>query len=589
MGKKDKGNAAEKLARKIAKLEAFAADKSNPKPDRKAARREAEALQGAALEAVAPDEIVEGGAGIPDDASSDEKESARAAKLRAAAAMKATDAPEPEAEAPSDAALAARVHAKRTLRKAGLLVEGDAGEVIVDPDDVPRDRADLVDAYNVLIGSRGGHYLTSESERAEIDARLGGAAEPEAKPEAVTIADDPEPSAVGFVGEDEQAAATDDAAPVTIAEHVAVEVETEQGREFAVGAAVHPEPVTVADDFAQPSDAPAALETNGLGQYKIQRPSDGKLVGYTRVTTYIDNLEDKSALTSWKMRVLLEGLAVNETQVGTRAEGETLPPHLLAELRDSIHSRDVAIARAQKASRKGKLKPGELGGLVEEAWAGYKRVANRVAEAALDLGGVKDKAAKGTSLHALCELHDLEGIDAIAAKLEAGEISPADFDDVESYARALKRAGVKVIPELMEQVVVNDDLKVAGRLDRVVLYRFPGTQRAVRCVLDIKSGRLDFGAGKIAQQLELYATSSAYDLETHERTDLKLSRSKALVLHLPAGRAEAELYEVDLIAGRRGNRLSAEVRQWRNEGKRAIDLKAPLVPPAGADAEGGEQ
>ncbi len=578
MSKKDK-TPAEQLARKIAKLEAIVADKGGyTKPERKAALAalaELSAVDTTPTEPAAftPAEIDAAAERVLADkgASDGAKEKARAAKLRAAAAMKEGDAAD-EPEPVSDGDLAARVHAKRALRKAGLLSEGAGLELAVDPDAVPRGDAALVEAYNLVIGTTTGHYLTSDAERAAIDERIApktpAAAEPIAEPDAIPTPE-PEPE------------------PVAIAEHVAVEVETEQGREFAVGAIV--EAVTVADDFAQPSDAPRELETNGLGQYKIERPSDGKLVGYTRVTTYIDNLEDKSALTKWKMRVMLEGLAVNELQVGTRAEGETLPPHLLAELRDSIHVRDVAISKAQKASRKGKLKAGELGALIDEAWAGYKRVADRVAEAALELGGVKEKAAKGTSLHALCELYDLEGIDAVAAKLDAGEITPADFDDVESYARALKLAGVKVIPELIEQVVVNDELKVAGRLDRVVLYKFPGAARAVRCVLDIKSGRLDFGAGKIAQQLELYATAHGYDLDTHERTDLKLSRSKALVLHLPAGRAEAELYEVDLVAGRRGNRLSADVRQWRNEGRRAIDLKAPLVPAAGAQAEGGEE
>ena len=36
-----------------------------------------------------------------------------------------------------------------------------------------------------------------------------------------------------------------------------------------------------------------------------------------------------------------------------------------------------------------------------------------------------------------------------------------------------------------------------------------------------------------------------------------------------------------LTLGRRGNRLAGEVRTWRNEGKRAIDLKADLLATAG--------
>ena len=522
-------------------------------------------------------------------ASDGAKAKARAAQLRAAASMKGGDEPEAKpAEPVDDGEIAARVHAKRALRKAGLLTEGAGGELIVDPDAVPRERADLVEAYNLLIGTRGGQYLTSDDERAAIDARVSGKGKPAEPPAEIDGPAEPD----GPVEAVDLTAPHPLAEPVTIAEHEAVEVETETGREFAVGPAVAQ---PLADlPLNKPSDAPATLETDGLGRYKIKRLEDGKLVGYTRVTTYIDNLEDKSALDKWRRRILLEGLALNEVEVGTRAEGETIPEHLLARLRDALHRRDVAIEKARKAERKGKLKTGELGELIEDAWRDYKHEADRIAEAALELGGVKDAARKGTDLHALTELHDREGIDAVVALLDAGEITRADFDDVEAYARALKVAGVKVLPEYIEQVVVDDERRVAGRLDRVALYRFPGTARAVRCVLDVKTGRLDYGAGKIAQQLELYAGAQAYDLETHERHDMKLSRTRALVLSLPPGRAEATLHEVDLVLGRRGNKLSGEVRQWRNEGKRAIDLKVDLAAPSAAraftpDAEAGDE
>jgi hypothetical protein len=78
--------------------------------------------------------------------------------------------------------------------------------------------------------------------------------------------------------------------------------------------------------------------------------------------------------------------------------------------------------------------------------------------------------------------------------LTDGKISPADLRDVEAYAEAMQRAGVKVLD--IERTVVNDELGVAGRLDRTVMVRLPGAQRATRMVGDIKTGRLDFGAGQ---------------------------------------------------------------------------------------------
>lgn len=648
MGKKDKAEKAKDPGKRIAKLQAIIDDKDRySKPERKAAKAElqsivdsveaqymretaeadaivaekmretAEAYSKAA--AFTPDEIDAAAERVLADgnASDGAKESARAAKMRAAAARNAkpeTDGDEPPA--PSEGDLAARVHAKRALRKAGLLTEGDGGALVVDPEAVPRGDAALVEAYNLVIGTTTGRYLTSDDEREAIAERIapkprkakadelvveiGGETVAAPQPDPVAIADGIEaaarkgkaPKALKLAkpsdadGPDPLATGPGDAIPapepVTIAEHEVVEVETETGREFAVGEKVAarnaPDGLPVDAGFVKPSDAPVQLETDGLGRYKIMNPETGKLGGYTRVTTYIDNLEDKSALTKWKLRIALEGLALNEVEAGTaRDHGETLPPHLLAEVRDAMHARDVAIAKARKAERKGKLKTGELGEIIDDAMRDYKRAADAIVETALAIGGVKDAAQKGTDLHALTELHDREGLDAVVALLDAGEITRADFDDVEAYARALRVAGVKVLPELIEQVVVDDERKVAGRLDRVVMYRFPGTQRAVRCVLDVKTGRLDFGTGKIAQQLELYSGGKAYDLDTHERTDLKLSRTKALVLHLPPGKAVATLHEVDLVAGRRGNALSGQVRQWRNEGKRAIDLKVDLA------------
>ncbi len=208
---------------------------------------------------------------------------------------------------------------------------------------------------------------------------------------------------------------------------------------------------------------------------------------------------------------------------------------------------------------------------------------NALADEVFEIGGGREKATKGTDIHALCDLHDREGIVAVGDLLTEGKITPADMADVEAYAEAMRKLGAKVIEA--ERVVVNDELKVAGRLDRVVMVKLPGETRARRRVLDIKTGRVDYGAGKIAQQIEMYAGSKGYDLNTHEREDLKLDRTKGILLHLPAGEGRATAHVVDLTLGRRGNKLAAEVRAWRNEGKRAIDLKADVVAALEAESE----
>lgn len=348
------------------------------------------------------------------------------------------------------------------------------------------------------------------------------------------------------------------------------EVETETGRIFEAGSA------EAVESFGQPSEAPRTdFEVNGNGQYKVKRESDGKIVGYTRVTTYIDCLEDKTALTDWKMRLLLEGVAT--------ADGIDSSETVTDRIRLLVHNRDVAIAKARKADRKGKLEPGTLGPIVNAAWAEFKKGMNALADEVFEIGGGREKATKGTDIHALCDLYDREGIVAVGDLLTEGKITPADMADVEAYAEAMRKLGAKVIEA--ERVVVNDELKVAGRLDRVVMVKLPGETRARRRVLDIKTGRVDYGAGKIAQQIEMYSGSKGYDLDTHEREDLKLDRTKGILLHLPAGEGRATAHVVDLTLGRRGNKLAAEVRAWRNEGKRAIDLKADVVAALEAESE----
>jgi len=604
---------AEKTARKIAKLEAFIADKSHSKPERKAAKAELAERREAALaahvvteeheaEGVKPGDIVDGApiqappltdveqgptpAAIiaaadrvlaEPNASPGARESADRARTKAlAATMKAQPEPAPVAEPVDDGEVAARVQAKRLLRKAGLVTESETGgALIVDPDAVPRYNPALVAAYNRVVGVTTGHYLTSDDERAAIDARVKApdAVEPEPTPEPERESDDevdaptPEPERVAVEPEPEPD-------PVTIAEHEAVAVETEKGREFAVG----PPVAAAAHDIAKPSEAPVALEQNGLGQYKIKHPDTGKIVGYTRVTTYIANLEDTSALDKWKQRILLEGLVANETAVGTtERSADTVPPHLLSIMRDAIHERELAIAKARKADRKGKLLPGELAEKVEAAVRAFKKIAGDIAQQALDLGGVRDAATKGTDLHALTELCDEHGLDAVQVELDAGRITPADYADIAAYDEAMRRAGLKVLER--EVVVVDDARRVAGRLDKIVLGKATAdAARASRMVADVKTGRIDYGAGKIAQQLGLYAGAKAYDLETHERRAHGASRTVALLIHLPAGTATCFIYAVDLKVGAIGNRLSGEVRAWRSAGKKAVsavDLAAP--------------
>ena len=82
-------------------------------------------------------------------------------------------------------------------------------------------------------------------------------------------------------------------------------------------------------------------------------------------------------------------------------------------------------------------------------------------------------------------------------------------------------------------------------------------------ILDLKTGRLDYGAGKIAQQLAVYANSKDYDPETGERSDQDVCTHYGIVVHLPQGTGEATVHVVDLVAGWEAVKLSSQVREHR--------------------------
>lgn len=445
-------------------------------------------------------------------------------------------------KAEDDASIKARVAKKREAREA-LATEATA---------IDRGDEAAVREYNERAVKLDATLLTSNAEKAKVKAR-GESSHPD-KGGLVTDA------------ESHVEAGTMEAAEGSLAtpsvEQVAEVVETEEGREFAVGAV--PE-----EEFARPSEAPKRLEdnTNGNGQYKIVAP-DGKERGYTRATTYIDCLDDRSMLEKWKARIILEGVAALE-------EGGTDP--VTSKVRDLAHVRDVTIAKARKADKKGKLGIGQLEAITSLAWSTFKRALDEIADQAFEVGGGREKAAKGTDIHELCALAVEDGIDAVGDKLTAGEITPADLADVVAFLDALEAMGAKVLG--IERVIVVDDLKVGGRLDYILMVKLPGMTRATRVVADLKTGAIEYSIGKIARQLSMYANGEGYDESNPStaREDLKLSRTKALLFHLPAGSATVKVYVVDLTLGAKGNRLAADVRSFRNEGKRAVDLKADVL------------
>jgi hypothetical protein len=617
MGKKDKLSKKDraKLERRAAELEAKIAAKAAKKAAKKAGETKPSKSKGkggkpAKPEAALATKADRKGKGKPsvDGGEVSEKHTALFLAERAEAVLVDPDSTTEKREEArkqlnaaiaqmSDADLKVRVATKALTRKA---LDEQA-------ETVNRDDELAVKRHNASAAHYGGKLLTSTAELAKRQAAVADDAPmPSADPKLAAALHDGTDKPAKPKGKGKVKAASKGLEPeeATTPEQVVEAVETERGTVYEAGTVVDPgNPTGVpsedddpADAFAKPSEAPhldgPALE-EGRNGYKIHplkadgTPDLKKELQYTRVTSFIGVLEDKTNLEKWGKRKLLEGVVLAETD----PDLENAVP-LLADL---IHTRDVALAKAAKADRKGKLAIGERAVIETAAHKAFKDAVDGIVVDLSELGGVHEKANKGTNLHSLAEEYDAEGMAPIDSKLEDGEISVTDHASIVAYGAALKVAGIKVLEA--EVVVVEDGITVppaegapkgtrtkyigrsAGRLDRIVMAKLPGDARARRMVADIKSGSLDFGEGKLAQQLSKYAHSKGYDLETGERRDLKIDKRVGLVIHLPQGEGTCHIYPVDLVTGLRGNKLAAEVRAWRNDSKGAIDFSVDLAAP----------
>lgn len=266
--------------------------------------------------------------------------------------------------------------------------------------------------------------------------------------------------------------------------------------------------------------------------------SGGKPKALARTTTFIDAIEDKSALSAWGRRMTLVGAA-----------------------------RQPSILEAA-----GRLDPEN---------AEDKRQLNALADRAVDLSGAHAKRERGTHLHTLSEYVDRgDPLPASASEL--------DVRDMSAYMGATVHFEV----EAVEQFVVVPELGVGGTFDRLLSYSGPGPDgRHIegRFIGDLKTGSVQYGALKMAAQLGVYSRGVLYD---HTRFPVDATDKKALaawkkrvvpaeeaaqaytplpevsqewgiIIHLPAGSGECTLYWVNLEIGWRAAKLARDIRQMR--------------------------
>lgn len=250
---------------------------------------------------------------------------------------------------------------------------------------------------------------------------------------------------------------------------------------------------------------------------------------YRRVTSYIDVLEDKSSIQAWCERMVLIGCAI-----------------------DPAFLRGVLEVEADTTAGRGEL--------------------NRRAQAAKDVGGANRKSDKGSHLHELSEAIDR------GESLPVG-IGADDYRDMEAY-----RLGTHGLFHIrhMEELVVHEDLGVAGTPDRISQWCGPGDlvapdgtviDRDELLITDLKTGRVDYGQLKMAMQLAIYSRSDLHIAGSHARAPLgPVNQKWGIIMHLAAGSGVLDLYWADLTAGWAAVELAGLVHEARRNGKAALSL-----------------
>lgn len=272
------------------------------------------------------------------------------------------------------------------------------------------------------------------------------------------------------------------------------------------------------------------------GQYSLPSPTrgNGKVNDtFTRVTTGAHALDETTGLDKWKMRNVVLGI------------------HQQPELLESLDLFDD---------------PSEV-----------TKSLNSIANKASDAAGANEAAERGTAIHAWIEACERDGMDIADV--------PREFQSfVVSYFEALGRAGIEVMPTLVERIVWHKGTGWVGTLDNV--YRLAdGTQ----VIGDKKTSKtLTYGYLGFAMQLATYA-----DADLMLKADGSgwepmpaLGNMYGVIAHLPSNQpGKCELVTIDLEAGRQAIDLAARVRTARAEARRTIPNVHELPTPESVTAE----
>lgn len=268
-------------------------------------------------------------------------------------------------------------------------------------------------------------------------------------------------------------------------------------------------------DSPQKSTGTKSEEDDGIkrdrwGRYLLPDPDTGVERGWTRATTLAKSASDTFTLDRWGLRMALKGL----------------------------------------------MSRPDLQALVAATPLDDKDTLNKVAQKCKDAMASDARANQGTALHKFTEIHNIARTTG-----KVPEMIPAPWvHDVAAYVEALDKVKIKVLPQYLERITVAPEVEAAGTMDNIVEYNDE------LVVADLKTGEdLSYGWLEIAIQLAIYANGRGLWNREEQEWDAmpEVSKTKALVFHLPYGEERCDIYWINIKKGWYGAQLCKAVRDWR--------------------------
>jgi hypothetical protein len=268
---------------------------------------------------------------------------------------------------------------------------------------------------------------------------------------------------------------------------------------------------------------PDPIRRDQWGRYKVLPPEGKKPVGYARATTVAKALDDTSNLAAWGKRMTALGLAQR--------------PDLLA--------------------------------MIQTTDATDKKALDRLCESASEAGGATARRDLGTALHKMFE----------QSCVTPGYQPPATYAaDITAIHQTLREAGLQVVDECSELMVVLDRYQIAGMADLIVERISDGEL----FIADLKTGSsVQYGALGWAIQLSIYANAdniyiqgAAIDGSEDLRAPMPtVNKQLAFIIHCEPESGSCDLHTLDIGKGFEALETAINVREWRKARQLLVRFK----------------